>query len=190
MNRVLASWRDFLRKEDGTATIEFLYTFPIVVTIFCAAFESSFYMIRAVSLDRSLDLVVRDLRIGSLGSISHWDLKGEICRRGAVLGGLDDCQQALAIELQPIDTANFDMPTIPVVCRDRAQVIDPAVEPEPSEDEFKLGDSNQIMLMRVCFKVDPMFSTTTMFTVRINTITSDGGYAIVATSTFVNEPRT
>ncbi|MCU0826091.1 MAG: hypothetical protein MUE52_01480 [Tabrizicola sp.] len=187
MRSLLSSWRSFLKDEDGTATIEFLYTFPVVITVFCAFLEASFFMIRAVSLDRSVDLVVRDLRIGTLGAVSHWDLKGEICSRGAVLGSLEDCRQALQIELTPIDTANFDMPTTPVVCRDRSVVIDPAVV--PSEDEFSLGDSNQIMLMRVCLQSDPMFPST-VWTSNLGETTDDGGYSIIVNSTFVNEPRT
>jgi hypothetical protein len=189
MKRFISSWHHFSQDEGGTATIEFLFTFPIVISIFCASFESSFFMIRKVSLERSLDLVVRDLRIGSLGAISHWDLKREICERGAVLGDVDDCQQALQIELQPISTANFAMPAIPVTCRDRSVPIDPVVDPGPPADQYALGDGNQIMLMRVCLQADPMFKTT-VFGVRMNTTGPDGGYSIITASTFVNEPRT
>jgi hypothetical protein len=119
--------------------------------------------------------------------VSHWELKGEICSRGSVLGNFDECQRALQIELRPINTADFDMPDIPVVCRDRTQPIDPAVVPSP--DAYALGDGNQVMLMRVCLQVDPMFATT-KFGARMNTPGPDGGVSIVATTTFVNEPRT
>lgn len=185
MKQVLSTLKRFLRAEDGTATIEFLFTFPVVVIIFCASFESSFYMVRTVSLERSVDLVVRDLRIGALGSVQHWDLKGEICSRGSVLGA--DCQQNLQIELQPVSTVNFDMPDVPVVCRDRSVPIDPAIQ--PAADVYALGDGNQVMLMRVCLQVNPMFGTTA-FGVRLNTPGPDGARSIVATTTFVNEPRT
>jgi hypothetical protein len=189
MKQVFSSFRRFAQDECGTSTIEFVFTFPIIILIFCASIESSMYTLRAASLERSVDIVVRDLRLGALGSISHWNLKGEICEKGLFLGKLDKCQQALQIELQPISMADVQMPVIPVICRDRTEVIDPAVTPEPPDTEYKLGDGNQIMLMRVCFQADPMFPST-MYGVRINTRGPDGGYSIVTTTTFVNEPRT
>lgn len=177
----------FLANEDGNPTMEFVLTFPVVIVIFCAAFESSFYMIKSVSLERSLDLVVRDLRLGSLGSISHNQLKTEICSRAAVLGSTTECVKSLRIELQPIDTATFRMPDTPTTCVDKNQNIDPAIEPSPSQ--YALGDGNQIMLMRVCLQSEPMFPTT-VFGARMNRTSADGNYSLISTSTFVNEPRT
>ncbi|WP_103256715.1 TadE/TadG family type IV pilus assembly protein [Tabrizicola aquatica] len=187
MIRLPQSFRRFLSNEDGNPTMEFVLTFPVVIVIFCAAFESSFYMIKSVSLERSLDLVIRDLRLGTLGSISHNQLKAQICSRAAVLGEPADCVERMRIELQPIDTASFAMPTVPNACVDRRQPIDPAVE--PSTDEYALGDGNQIMLMRVCFQSEPMFRTT-VFGARMNRTGADGNYSLISTSTFVNEPRT
>lgn len=181
------SFSSFLADEDGNPTIEFVLTFPVVIVIFCAAFESSFYMIKSVSLERSLDLVTRDLRLGNLGSISHNQLKAEICGRAAVLGSPTECIRSLKIELQPIDTASFSMPITPTNCVDKSQPIDPAIEPSPNE--YALGDSNQIMLMRVCLQSEPMFPTT-VFGARMNRTSIDGNYSLISTSTFVNEPRT
>jgi hypothetical protein len=187
MTRVSRILRQFWANEDGSPTIEFVLTFPFVIIVFCAAFESSFYMIKSVSLERSLDLVIRDLRLGSLGSISHFQLKTEICSRAAVLGDTTDCVKGMKIELQPINTANFVMPATPTTCVDRTQDIDPAIEPSPSE--YSLGDGNQIMLMRVCLQAAPMFKTT-VFGTQMNRTSADGYYSLITTSTFVNEPRT
>ena len=187
MIRLAQSLRRFLANEDGNPTMEFVLSFPVVIIIFCAAFESSFSMIKSVSLERSLDLVIRDLRLGSLGSISHNQLKAEICNRAAVLGNAADCISGMKIELQPVDTVSFAMPTTPTTCVDRTQPIDPAIEPSPSE--YALGDGNQIMLMRVCLQAEPMFKTT-VFGARMNRTSADGNYSLISTSTFVNEPRT
>ena len=185
MIRLASSLRRFLRDESGSQTIEFVLTFPFVITVFCAGFESSFYMIKSVSLERSLDLVIRDLRLGSLGAVTHRQLKHEICSRAAVLGSTTACELGMKIELQPINTASFAMPTTPTTCVDRTQKIDPAIEPSPAE--YSLGEGNQIMLMRVCLQADPMFKTT-IFGARMNTTGPDGGYSLIASSTFVNEP--
>jgi hypothetical protein len=187
MRMIKTSFRSFLANEDGNPTIEFVLTFPVIIVIFCAGFESSLYMIKSVSLERSLDLVIRDLRLGSLGSISHNELKTEICSRAAVLGSTTECVGSLRIELQPVDTATFSMPNTPTNCVDKSQPIDPAIEPSPSE--YGLGDGNQIMLMRVCFRSEPMFPTT-VFGARMNRTSADGNYSLISTSTFVNEPRT
>lgn len=181
------SFRNFLSDERGNPTMEFVLTFPVIIVIFCAAFESSFYMIKSVSLERSLDLVIRDLRLGSLGAISHNQLKAEICGRAAVLGSTTECVKSLRIELQPVDTATFLMPNTPTTCVDRRQNIDPAIE--PSTDQYALGDGNQIMLMRVCLQSDPMFKST-VFGAQMNRTSADGYYSLISTSTFVNEPRT
>ena len=61
----------FLKDDRGTATIEFLFVFPVIFLIFTASFESSMYMARSIMLDRSVDLVVRQLRLGNYDNISH-----------------------------------------------------------------------------------------------------------------------
>jgi Flp pilus assembly pilin Flp len=188
MKQLVSSLNRFVKDEAGTASIEFIFAFPFVVLIFCGSFEGAMYTLRTVSLERSVDIVVRDLRLGTLGSISHWALKREICERAIFLGDADDCQQSLQIELQPIDTTNFAMPNIPVVCRDTRVPIDPAVNPDPSGQPYTLGDGNQIILMRVCLQSDPMFPTT-VYWGRMNTVSPDGSYSIVSATTFVNEPR-
>jgi Flp pilus assembly protein TadG len=185
---LVSPWRRFIDDEEGTSTIEFVLTFPTLVIIFCASFESSFFMVRSVSLERSVDLVIRELRLGQLGAIKHSDLKKEICSRSSVLGEVSKCERALAIELRPVDTDTFAMPTTPAVCVDRREPIDPDVDPEPSPEQYTLGGENQIMLVRVCLQADPMFPTT-VFGTRMNRTGDDGGYSIVTATTFVVEPR-
>jgi hypothetical protein len=180
------TFRQFVRHEEGTATMEFVLTFPVLIIIFCASFESSFFMVRSVSLERSVDIVVRDLRLGKLGAIDPAGLKKLICARSAVLGNVSKCETAMAIELRPISTTNFAMPTTPATCVDRRAAIDPSVSSSPPA--FILGTDNEIMLMRVCLKANPMFATT-VFGVRMSSPTLDGGYSIITASTFVIEPR-
>jgi hypothetical protein len=186
MIRLYRSFRSLLAREDGTATIEFALTFPVLIIIFCASFESSIFMVRSVSLERSVDLVVRDLRLGKLGIIEPPALKKLICERSSVLGDIAKCVTAMAVELRPVSTTNFAVPSTPASCVDRNALINPTVESTPPT--FILGGDNEIMLMRVCLKANPMFPTT-VFGVRMNNPTADGGYSIVTASTFVVEPK-
>ncbi len=177
--------RAFLRDETGTASIEFVFVVPIIVTIFTASFESSFYMARHVMLERSVDLVVRDIRLGKYATLTHNALKQKICERSALVESVDTCIKAMKIWLQPISTANFVMAPSPNGCVDRNAVIDPLVATPTTE--FKFGVQNEIMLMRVCLKEKPMFPTTAVGAQLIKDGT-DGHYGMVTMSVFVNEP--
>jgi hypothetical protein len=176
--------RRFLRDESGTATIEFLFIFPIVFLIFTASVESSMYMARYVMLDRGVDIVVRQLRLGTLGNISHQDLKRTICRQGLMIESTGDCMNRLRVWMQPIRSANLEINIPANTCVDRADEINVA---EPPANELSLGASNEIMVMRVCFKEWPMFPTTVL-SVRMPR-QADGSVAMYVTSVFVNEPR-
>lgn len=186
--------RAFLADERGTATIEFLMFFPIVFIIFLASFESSFYMIRHVMLERSVDIVVRDIRLGNLDYLKTQSqyaqndaLKDLICGT-SILNAKQTCKDSMRIWLQAVSTADFEMKAPPRFCVDRLENIDPATDPGPAVEEFKLGDDNDIMLMRICLKEEPLFPTTIIGAGLIAGGENDGSYALMTTSIFVNEP--
>jgi hypothetical protein len=170
--------RRLWRREDGTATIEFVIFVPVVVTIFMASVESGFYMIRHVMLERGVDLVMREFRLGHLGSVTHDELRDLICEATPIM---NDCQSILKVSLEPINTASWTMPVAPATCVDRGGTIDP---PPPI---YVPGSSNQIMVVRVCAVQDPIFPSTGIgLQLRAD---SQGGYQLVAATIFVNEPR-
>ena len=179
--------RAFARDTSGTATIEFVLVVPIVLLIFMASFESSLYMIRHVMMERSIDLVVRDIRLGKLDGLTHRELKESICERGAMVNSVEQCVDSMKIWMQPISTASFAMVAPPRSCVDRSEPIDPSA-PEPAATEFKFGDDNEIMLLRICLKEEPMFPTTVIGAGLVADGEGDGNYALVTTSVFVNEP--
>ena len=178
---------DFASDERGTASIEFVFIVPVIMLIFMASFESSLYMIRHVMMERSVDLVVRDIRLGKLDDISFKDLKKRLCETGALVNSIETCMDSMMIWMQPINTANFAMIAPPRSCVDRSEPIDP-LAPGPSATEFKFGDDNEIMLMRICLKEEPMFPTTVIGAGLVADGEEDGSYALVSTSVFVNEP--
>jgi hypothetical protein len=180
----MTRFRRFLRDEQGTATIEFVFMFPIVFLIFTASFESSLYMVRNVMFERAVDLTVRQIRLGNMDGVSHVDLKRQICSTGMMVGSIQQCVDAMRIWMQPIDTANFAMVAPPRSCVDKSQ---PISTEDPPGAEFAYGENNDIMLMRVCWKEEPMFPTTAI-SIRMPVDPADGNYALVVTSAFVNEP--
>jgi hypothetical protein len=175
--------RTFLRDDRGSTPIEFVLVFPVVFLIFTTSFEASMFMARHVMFDRAVDQTVRDIRLGTLRNTSHQDLKRRICSEGMMVASIDQCVNDMKIWMQPVNTGNFVMAAPPDSCVDRRQ---PLNLNEPPANEFAYGTENDIMLMRICLKEDPMFPTTAI-SVGMDP-EPDGTYALFVTTTFVNEP--
>ncbi len=179
MNRL----KTFLRDDSGEAAIEFLLVFPILFLVFTASFESSMFMARYVMLERAVDKTVRLLRLGSFPSPTHQNLKKAICQEGMLIDSVSECMNSMKIWMQPVNTATFQMAAPPKSCVDKAQPIN---TDEPPSNEFSTGTDNDIMLLRICMKEDPMFPTTAV-SVKMP-VEADGSYVMLVTTTFVNEP--
>jgi len=180
--------RAFLADERGTATIEFVILVPIVLTIFFASFESSFYMIRSVMLERSVDIVVRDIRLGVLDNLNHRLLKRRFCETSALVYSVDECVNKMRIWMQPLNTATFDMLVPQRNCMDKSANIDPLVD--PAATEFAYGSDNDIMLLSICLLEEPLFPTTIVGAALVgaNGNGDDENYGLIVNSVFVNEP--
>lgn len=172
MRRLARVWA----KEDGTASIEFMFAVPILMTIFMASFEAGMFMARHVMLERSVDMTMRDLRLGLLGNVSHNDLRTLMCENAVML---HDCNSMLKIELTPVSTTTWDMPNTPETCVDRAVPIEPVTN-------YVLGGGSEPVVVRICVRQDAMFPSTGIGLALPKD--SMGGYALVARSVFVNEP--
>lgn len=169
--------RRFGRREDGTAAIEFAMTVPLLMMIFMASFESGFLMIRSIMLEQSVDMTMRELRLGHLPLATAATLKDEICSRSVILS---NCEDNITIEMRRISTTSWDLPTNNVACMDRVEDIDPAVV-------FEQGQQNDVMLVRVCVVQDAMFPTTG---VGLGLPKDDqGGYGLITTTAFSIEPN-
>jgi Flp pilus assembly protein TadG len=180
----MSALRSFFKDESGEAVIEFVLVFPMVFTLFTASVESSVYMMKYVMFERSVDIVVRNLRLAVYGdNITHEDLKKSICRNGMLFSSLASCTNAMKIWMQPINTGNFAMGSTSAPCVDKANEINTGA---PAGSEYALGGDNEVMLIRVCIKEWPMFPTTAI-SVKMPT-QSDGSVTMIVSSTFVNEP--
>jgi len=172
----MSKMRSFLRRDDGSSTIEFVIFFPMIVTIFLISFESGMIMTRGVVLDRAVDISMRELRLGTLDPMTHDSLKTEICSNASII---PDCYSSLLIELRPISTETWTPLEGAATCVDRSEEIQPVLE-------FTPGGKNEMMLVRVCAVFDPFFPTSGL-AAQIS-LDNTGAYALVATSAYVNEP--
>jgi hypothetical protein len=181
----LSLFRSFLKNEDGTASIEFLFVFPIIFTIFMASTEAGLMTAKHVMLERSVDIVVRGIQIGAYNTMDHAGLKQRICSESVLTASITECVDSMKIWMQPIDTSTFAMTAPPSYCVDKSEAIDPNWKPPVGT--FDQGDEDEIMLLRICLKEDPIFATT-LFGAQMTPYGTDGYYAIYTNSVFVNEP--
>lgn len=177
MTRVLSSaLRRFRLNEAGTAAVEFVMTVPLLLMIFMASFESGFLMIRSIMLEQSVDMTMRELRLGHYPLPTAALLKEEICKRSVVL---TNCEDNITIEMTRINTANFSMPSTSIACVDREEDIQPVTQ-------LQIGQQNDVMLVRVCVVQDAMFPTTGIGLGLPKD--GQGGYGLTSASAFVTEP--
>ncbi len=165
-----------LRREDGTATIEFVILFPAFMTLLLSTFEISLYLARSTMLERALDINVRSLRLGTLEPATREELKRRICRDALIL---PNCDATMMIELTSVSTTTWNLPNPGITCANRDEEIQPALD-------FVLGGLNDLMMVRACAVVEPFFGTTNY----VMNLPKDptGGFTLTASSTFVNEP--
>lgn len=174
--RLRRSLRRFGRREDGGAMVELVIVMPVMMLIFMAAFESGLYMTRQIMLERAVDQTIRELRLGRIDNPTHETLKDEICERAPFLA---NCDFTIRIELRPVSTTTWNLPSQPTTCFDRDEAVNPSLAPNP-------GVENQLMLVRVCVIQDAVFPGANI----AQSIVRDtqGGYALVSVGAFVNEP--
>ena len=169
--------RRALRREDGSSTLEFVIMLPLFLMIFMAATEAGVMLTRQAMLERALDVAIRDLRLGTWVDPTADQLKDRICENSALIR---NCGSSLLLELQPVNTADWVLPADPASCVDRQEDIQPVTT-------FVPGAGNQLMLVRACTVIDPIFPTTA-YGLRLP-LDESGGYQLRSASTFVNEPR-
>lgn len=175
-HRLWRRLRRFGRAQRGNSTIEFALLFPAFMAIFASTFESGLLMTRYAMLDRGLDVAVRELRLQTGVPLTHEQVRARICENTLILS---NCEKHLHLELVKIPRSGWTMPDDRATCVDRTGEINPTVQ-------FTPGDPNDVMFIRACYVVDPIFPTFGMG----NTVHRDasGAMRIVASSAFSNEP--
>lgn len=168
----------FKREEDGQMLIEFALVIPLIFTIFMTSVELGIYQVRQIFLDRGVDMTVRLVRLNTGEDYTHADLKTLICNFS---GFLDNCDDQLKLEMTPVDIRNFAGFAESADCTDASQPVQP-------NRTFQQGIQNQMMLLRACYKFDPVFATSGLG-FEFATKGDDAGMAkMVSVTAFVQEP--
>ncbi|MEM6576926.1 MAG: TadE family protein [Pseudomonadota bacterium] len=173
--------RNYARDEEGSASVEFVLIFPVYLALMIMSIELGFVTLRGVMLERGMDMVVRDIRLGTAdflvdGKVQHQEVIDAVCENSLILV---DCRNSLRLEMAPSDLRAFSSLDTTVDCTNRA---------EPSEPVLELGapQANELLLLRACLKYDPLFPKTALGS---KLKTDDNGQTrIVSTTAFVREP--
>ena len=181
MARLRNRLRRAFRREDGSASIEFVILFPLFVTVLISSVESGMILTRQVMLERALDISVRDLRLGRVvpsgDLLSREDIRDLICGNSPMIA---DCQNTLLIELRQLDTTTWTGIDGDMTCVERGANVLPATT-------FNPGVENNLMLVRGCALVNPIFPTSGFALNLPRNV--NGDFALLAQTIFVNEPR-
>jgi hypothetical protein len=186
MKQIFNLRANFLKNESGGPTVEFVILAPLFFMAFFWIFETGLIMLRFTMLERSLDLVVREIRVNdgffdaaASDNERFEQVKSLICSSAVTL---KDCEKSLLVELIEITDASGFVP-LKTECIDRVEGIDPVIT-------FDVGsstqaDSTSIMYIRACYLMDPILPAG----IGLNLTTdASGAIALVTDSAFVNEP--
>ncbi|OWU69031.1 TadE/TadG family type IV pilus assembly protein [Marinibacterium profundimaris] len=177
MRPALAALRRFRRSEKGSSTIEFAITVPAMLLMLASAVELGMVSLQHGMLESAMDQVVRDIRLGTGSAPQHDEIKDRICERA---GFIDDCRQSLRLEMIQVDPQNWVSPPDRVDCTDKSEEVSPV-------RNFVNGLDNELMILRACAKIDPVFGA---WGLGANMVKDGAGqYSLVSSTAFVQEPR-
>lgn len=177
LSRLRRAPRRLLRRQDGSAQVEFVLMVPLLFTVFFMGVEAGVLQMRQVMLDRALDLTIRDLRLGELGAQpEHDEVREALCEHSFLI---PNCLDNVALELSVINMENWTPPQASIECVDREMDIAPV-------NTFTQAGDTRPTLVRACLIVDLIFPTSRM---GLNLTTdSQGGFRMMAASFYINEP--
>lgn len=175
IRRLIGKVVRFKRREDGAVTIEFVIIFPVFMFFILSAMEYSLVTMQQAMLEHSVDRTVRDIRLGTGTNPTHDEIKASICEKAAVIR---DCDSNLQLEMIIQDAfVGVNLP-VEVDCTDNSEEVKPV-------REFSNGAANELMILRACAKLDPVFPTSAMGRTLVD---ETGQIAITSTTAFVQEP--
>jgi hypothetical protein len=176
LKRIGSYLRGVRRDESGNATVEFAIFAPFFVGLLAFSIEQGHIALRHSMMERGMDIAVREIRLGTGTAPTHDEIKEIVCSNALFV---DNCSTSLRLEMVPSDPKAFDALDPQADCTDKE-------EPTKPVRQFTPGQQNQLMLLRTCFKYDPMFPDSLLG--RSLSKDSSGQSAIIALSTFVQEP--
>ncbi len=180
MKHLLSKWtRRFRKEESGNASVEFIIIVPVFISLVTMSIELGFVTIRHTMLERGLDIAVRQIRLGTGEPSSYDEIKIVICDNAPILS---NCETELRLEMQPVDLRAYSTLDAEPKCIENSEPVEPAV----LDEEFVFGGVNDLMVLRACYRYEPLFPEEMMG--RALQKDQDNKVQIVTTTAFVQEP--
>lgn len=173
---MIGAFKRLWRNEDGTSSIEFALTFPFVFYFFGLGAEVGLYQLQQVMFERAVDIVVRELRLGDEDLQDPDNLIARICEETLVVGS---CTDDLFLDMEQVEVSSYRGSDEAVTCVNRTETAHPVVTMTP-------GSGNDVMLMRFCLVIDPVFANWGLGAILPRA--EGGGVPLYAQTFYVNEP--
>ncbi len=167
------------REERGSATVEFVIIVPVYIWLLIMSVETGFITLRHALLERGLDMAVREVRIRTTGVPDYDEIRTLVCDNALFLS---DCEANLRLQMVLTDIRNYNSIAGAVLCEDAAQ---PTSADDNAASIAGIGQPNQLMQVRACYRYKPMFATAALGALQKD---ANGQTAIVTMSAFVQEP--
>lgn len=166
-----------LRSEDGSATIEFVVMFPLVMFVFFTSFEAGYAMVRSALLGRALDQSLHDLQLGTLNPATADAVRLDLCTRLAVVA----CDSEMVVEMTVLNADRSNPPPLGSPCQNQEVTIRTATR----ADWVGASSPSELVVVRACQRANALFPTavaglTPAFA------DAEGHYRLVATGVFLN----
>ncbi len=176
--------RKFRDCEDGSvSTIEFLFWFPFFVYVAWSGIDLGLMSFNHANLERALDETIREVRLNRLPEgETEWEhdtLKDMVCSRTFFV---KDCASELALEMKSIDPRVGNQLNPEPNCVDKPETIR-----DPASIDFDQGTSNELMIIRACLEVRPVWGFT-MIGDMVQRNGANGQWELQSTTVFVHEP--
>lgn len=177
IRKTKARLRLIRRSESGNATIEFVMIIPFFLAFLGIGAEMNVITTQHGALEQGVDRVVRDIRLTTGTQWNHDVIKNRICD----VSGIQNCEANLRLEMIRQNAfVGINLPEKPD-CTDSTEEVNPL-----QEFQFDSGTSNELMILRACLRIDPVFKTSV---IAREVPDESGHYSLTATTAFVQEPR-
>ncbi|NIZ13464.1 TadE/TadG family type IV pilus assembly protein [Phaeobacter sp. HF9A] len=177
LSRIRATLRRFRRRQDGAVTIEFVIIFPVMLLILFSTVELGVINLRQIMLERAMDMTVREIRLGTGGNMQHDEIRDRICDYS---GTIRNCATSLKLEMVQLDPFNWTSVDATPDCIESIEESNPLIN-------FKNGGSNDLMFLRACLNITPLFPGWGLG--KAFQKDGDGRIHLYASSAFVQEPK-
>ncbi|SFD45523.1 TadE/TadG family type IV pilus assembly protein [Roseivivax sediminis] len=195
MTRVHTAYlRRFARNEDGAVqTVPYVLWILIFIVFILGGVEMGMYTARQTMLEHGLDKTIRRVRLGTGTIYDRETLKEMICDNSVIL---PYCEDELYLEMVKLDIRDWQLPPQNVKCYDDTVDAtgsgsdgyggsDDEVQPQVA---FEYGRENELMMLRACFRFEPITPTLGLGKYLASYYEDDGHARMNAVGAFVHEP--